>query len=62
MLVKQEWSMVLVINGQDGGIDCALVEGAKTEYPDLHVRANTQATSAVLKSGCQFSAERAHSG
>lgn len=52
--MKQEQIIVLVIDGQGGGVGRALVERVKAKYPDLHVRAlgtNTQATSAMLKGG-----------
>ena len=46
--------MVVVLDGQGGGMGRALVDAVKKAYPQIHVRAvgtNALATAAMLKAG-----------
>ncbi len=46
--------MIAVVDGQGGGIGCALVEALRRELPDVRIRAlgtNSDATRAMLRAG-----------
>lgn len=51
--------MVLVIDGQGGGVGRALVEGLRARFPALHIRAvgtNSAAAAAMLRAGADEAA------
>ena len=52
--MRSRETLVLVIDGQGGGVGRALTEAVKKTYPGVHVRAvgtNALATAAMLKAG-----------
>lgn len=57
--MKNKEPMVLVVDGQGGGVGRALVEGLRGRFPALHIRAvgtNSAATAAMLKAGANEAA------
>ena len=54
--MRDERPLVVVLDGQGGGLGRALVARLKEQLPQLHVRAlgtNTAATEAMLKAGAE---------
>jgi hypothetical protein len=52
--MKNRERMIAVVDGQGGGIGCALVEALRRELPDVPIRAlgtNSEPTRAMLRAG-----------